>query len=443
MAPHNSRIDVVMTNTFQHLGIKHEDIVVILNAISELSQDERIHWAREYIEKNYPDRSDEIFYALQNFRSIERDQNKSDNQYDEISALNDNFENFDVMILGSGRIYNVLNNFYNEEEKEKRYCFDIMKKDLDFAYKNGKQARYHSLLVQEGIDRLFDGKQPHEIKEILKNYVKASIDFINEYNATHKLNINGKEVGVINSVILFNEIASFWKNEDGEYYNVWEDKFGITAKDLAEIFEYARVHKPEGVNFIYNEPFLEDDDRRKKVFKILSEIDEYSPGLIDTLGSQMHITITEDEDRIKRCFEDFKNLQEKTRKNIQITEFDMSLGRNQAYKVFVENYDISLQQIYELKAAKIKAISDIINNSGVNMDEIYYWSLTDGIDFNLERIRSELLREGKIVKIEEIPTVCGGLIPTHKELIKKKEIDVNQDIIEESDNITTKKPFTR
>ena len=84
MAPHNSRIDVVMTNTFQHLGIKHEDIVVILNAISELSQDERIHWAREYIEKNYPDRSDEIFYALQNFRSIERDQNKSDNQYDEI-----------------------------------------------------------------------------------------------------------------------------------------------------------------------------------------------------------------------------------------------------------------------------------------------------------------------------------------------------------------------
>ena len=77
--------------------------------------------------------------------------------------------------------------------------------------------------------------------------------------------------------------------------------------------------------------------------------------------------------------------------------------------------------VNELKAAKIKAISDIINNSGVNMDEIYYWSLTDGIDFNLERIRSELLREGKIETIEEIPTVCGGLFPTYKRLIKKQE----------------------
>ena len=421
MVLHDSNIEVIMKNAFQHLGIKNEDIEIILTTISNLSQSERVSWTREYIKSNYPDRSDEIFYALHNFRSIERDQNKAEAQYDEISVLNDNFDNFDVMILGSGRVYNVLNSFYEDDEKEKRYCFDRIKKDLDFAYQNGKQARYHSLLVQEGVDRLLEGKKPEEIKEILKNYVKESIDFINEYNATHKLNINGEEVGAINSVILFNEIVSFWKNENGEYFNIWEEKFGFIIKDLAEIFQYALEHKPDGVSFIYNEPFLEDEERRKKVFEVLGEIEQYSPGLIDTLGSQMHITLTEDEEKIERCFEDFKSFEEQTGKKVQITEFDMSLGKSQAYKVFIDNYDITLEEIYELKAEKIKNISDIINNSGVLIDEVYYWSLTDGVDFNLERVRSELLKEGKIESIDEIPTVCGGLYPTHKELVKEQQ----------------------
>lgn len=432
MVLHDSGIVVVMINTFKHLGIKDEDIQTIIEKRSELSQSELTVWTKDFIINNYPDRSDEIFYAFQNYRSIERDQNKSDNQYEEITVLNNNLDNFDTMILGSGRIYNVLNFFYEEDEKQKRYCFDRIKKDLDFAYKNGKQVRYHSLLVQEGVDKLFEGKSSAQIKEILKNYVNESINFINEYNATHKLSVNGREVGVINSVVLFNEIVSFWKNSDGKYFNIWEGKYGITTKDIAEIFEYAREHKPEGVSFIYNEPFLEDDDRRQKVFEVLEEIDQYSPGLIDTLGSQMHITITEDENKIERCFSDFKKLQEKTGKKIQITEFDMSLGRDQAYKVFKEKHNISLAEIYDYKSKKIQAISDIINNSGVHLDGISYWSITDGIDFNLELVRSKLLKEGKIESIKEIPTVCGGLYPTHKSLIKDQEL--NQMLEDNQDN---------
>lgn len=223
------------------------------------------------------------------------------------------------------------------------------------------------------------------------------------------------------SVDLFNEIVSFEKNANGEYYNIWESKYGITMDELLPAFDYALQHKPDGISFLYNEPFLEDDERRKKVFEVLDEIDSKRPGLIDTLGSQMHITIGEDGNKIRRCFEDFRILQERTGKKIQITEFDMSLGRTQIPRLFGNNPDVTLEQVYSYKHQKIEEISDIIRESGVQLDGISYWSLTDGTDCNLERVRTNYLSYGSITDIHQIPTACGGLFPTHKKLIKQQE----------------------
>lgn len=147
-------------------------------------------------------------------------------------------------------------------------------------------------------------------------------------------------------------------------------------------------------------------------------IDSLSPGLIDTLGSQMHITIGMNEEYIKRCFEDFKRLQEMTGKKIQITEFDMSLGSREILRVFGNNADVSLEQVYEYKRQKINGISKVIMDSGVDLSGLSYWSLTDGIDCNLERLRTNLLERGEISDIQQIPTACGGLIPTHQSMIK-------------------------
>ena len=303
----------------------------------------------------------------------------------------------------------------------KDFDFYFAKRDLDFAYRNGKQVRYHSLLVKDGMESLFVGKSKEEILEIIKDYVKESIDFINDYNQNHRLNVNGQDIPLINAVDLFNEIVSFEKNTNGEYYKIWESKYGITMDELLPAFDYALQHKPDGISFLYNEPFLEDDDRRKKVFEVLDEIDSKRPGLIDTLGSQMHITIGEDENKIRRCFEDFRILQERTGKKIQITEFDMSLGRTQIPRLFGNNPDVTLEQVYSYKHQKIEEISDIIRESGVQLDGISYWSLTDGIDCNLERVRTNYLSDGSITDIHQIPTVCGGLFPTHKKLIKHQE----------------------
>ena len=110
-------------------------------------------------------------------------------------------------------------------------------------------------------------------------------------------------------------------------------------------------------------------------------------------------------------------------KKIQITEFDMSLGKNDIPRVFGANADVSLEQVYDVKENKISEISNVINSSGVKLSGVSYWSLTDGIDCNLERLRSNALASKQISDINKIPTACGGLIPTHKKIIKNKELD--------------------
>ena len=400
MVYHDQGLNASRMNRFNYLGITSEEELMSV------------------IDKKHP-RSEEILSLNHHFISEEWDQTKSIS-YEEMEILNSQLPSFNSMLIGSGKIYKVINKY--DTNKEKKYDFYFVKRDLDFAHKNGKQVRYHSLLVKDD-GKIFNGKSKEEIMEIIKEYVKESIDFINEYNQSHKVMVNGKEENVINAVDLFNEIVSFDKNEQGEYFNIWEQKYGISMSELMSCFDYAMQNKPDGVSYLYNEPFLENDERRQKVLEILSEIDTSTPGLIDTLGTQMHITITQDIDSIKRCFADFKKLQEITGKKIQITEFDMSLGKNDIPRVFGPNADVSLEQVYDVKTKKISEISNIINSSGVELSGVSYWSLTDGIDCNLERLRSNALANNQITDVNQITTACGGLIPTHKELIKNKELN--------------------
>lgn len=397
MVYHDQGLDASRMNRFNYLRITSEEELMSV------------------IDKSHP-RSQEILSLNHHFISEEWDQTKSIS-YEEMETLNSQLPLFNSMLIGSGKIYKVINKY--DTNKDTKYDFYFAKRDLDFAYKNGKQVRFHSLLVKDD-GKIFNEKSKEEIMDIIKEYVKQSIDFINDYNSSHKININDKEEAVINAVDLFNEIVSFDKNEKGEYYNIWKQKYGISLPELMSCFEYALVNKPEGVNYLYNEPFLEDDQRRQKVFETLAQT---TPGLIDTLGSQMHITITQDIDSIRRCFADFKKLQESTEKKIQITEFDMCLGRSDVPRVFGPNADISLERVYQEKDKKISEISSAINESGVKLSGVSYWSLTDGIDCNLERIRSNALSNHQISNVNEIPTVCGGLIPTHKKIVKNNELN--------------------
>lgn len=411
---HNSDRHTILNNTLFRLGLNQEDIEFIKNIFLKGKNSENLKYISNYIKEKYPDKFEDIFRQVHRFVSLERDQNKANNLYDEFVLINEKLTSFDTLLVGSGKIDVVMNELLDKDCKD-RIDFYFAKRDLDFALKNNKHIRFHSLLTKGANEKMFDGRTKEEVLAILTDYVKATIDFINEYNSTHKLTDG---TPVINAVDLFNEIVSFNKNANGEYENIWETKYGITIQDICQIFAYAKEHKPDGVSYLYNEPFLEDAERRKKVFEVLQSINDASPGLIDTLGSQMHITFGISDEQMQDCFRDFKFIQDTQGMNIQITEFDLSLSERETLKTIGPNPQVSYEQVYEFKKQRIDSISSIINNSGVKLNGVSYWSLTDKIDCNLERVRTNLLNKGVINNINEVPTVCGGLIPTDKERVK-------------------------
>ena len=407
LVAHNSVKEVVLDNALAHLNIKREDALVIKRAYNN-KNDEIIQYIREYIKNRYPKNYEEIFKQAHRFVSLERDQNKISNLYDEFVLINNNLNLFNTLLIGSGKPEVVINEFMEQENK---FDFYFVKRDLDYALKNNKHVRLHSLLTKGATESLFTNKSKEEILKTLSAYVKEMIDFINEYNSNHKLSDG---TPVIQAVDLFNEIVSFDKNKQGEYENIWLTKYGITFQDICDVFKYAKEHKHEGVSYLYNEPFLEDSKRREKVLAVLQSINSLSNNLIDTLGSQMHITFGTSNEQIQDCFNDFKKLQETYGLKIQITEFDLSLGERETLKTIGDNPQISYDEVYAAKKERIEMISNIINNSQVKLSGVSYWSLTDNIDCNLERVRTNLLKKGIINNINQVPTVCGGLIPTYK-----------------------------
>lgn len=412
--PHNSNRQVVLDNTLLRLDIKKDDVEFIKSIFLKGKNSKNLEYISKYIKENYPDNYKDVFMQVHRFISLERDQNKANNLYDEFVLINEKLSSFNTLLVGSGKIDIVMNELLDKDDKD-RFDFYFAKRDLDFAFKNNKHIRFHSLLTKGANEKMFDGRTKEEISKSLTDYVKATIDFINEYNSNHKL-ANGTPV--INSVDLFNEIVSFNKNDKGEYENIWQTKYGITIQDICNVFDYAKEHKPEGVSYLYNEPFLEDSERRKKVFEVLQSINNTSNGLIDTLGSQMHITFGTSDEQIKDCFKDFKFIQDTQGMNFQITEFDLSLSERETLKTIGQNPQISYEQVYDFKKQRIDAISSIVNNSSVRLNGVSYWSLTDKIDSNLERVRTNLLDKGVINDINQVPTVCGGLIPTDKDRVK-------------------------
>lgn len=308
---------------------------------------------------------------------------------------------FDTLLIGSGKPEIVINDLFGDNNKDK-FDFYFVQRDLDFAFKNNEHVRLHSFLTKNACEQLFVGKTKEEILQILTNYVKSSVDFVNNYNSMHRLNDG---TPIINAIDLFNELVSFDKNERGEYENIWETKYGITIEDICRVFDYAREHKLDGISYLYNEPFLENTDRRKKVIETLQHINAKTNGLIDTLGSQMHVSFRTSNEQIQSCFNDFKVLQETQGLKVQITEFDLSFGESETLKTIGDNPEISYEQVYDIKKQRLGEISTIINNSGVRLSGISYWALTDKIDCNLERVRTNLLNKGIITNINKIPTV--------------------------------------
>lgn len=389
----------VLESSLKHIGIPTDEIDFYISVF----QNKGYEGIKQKLKEDHPESYNIFTKKAHRFIATERDQMKSVT-YEDLSAINDILPEYNTILIASGRYYDVTKKIYNME----KYDFYHAQKGLDFCYKNGMHARYHTLLDKQTMEEHLIGKPKEEVLKELHEYVKMSIDFISKYNEEHK--INGK--GVIKSVDLFNEIISF----DPPYRNMWEELYGISNEELLSVFKYALENKPEGVTYVYNEPFLENPERRSVVLKQLEEINLLSPGLIDTIGTQMHIEMTQNPENIRKCFEDLK----KTGINIQITEFDMCMperflfdekGKARSEEEIIDFINqktgMTIRSVAELKQIKINEISKTIEKTGISLEGITYWSISDTLDHNLERTNKRTFEQG--LNRDIIPNRYAGL----------------------------------
>ena len=381
----------VLKSTLEHSGITSEEI----DSYISVFQNDGYEGVKQKLKIEHPEKYNTFTQKAHIFIASERDQMKSVT-YEELSEINDSLTNHNTILIGAGRYYDITKKMYDEQiPNMEKYDFYYAKRGLNFCHRNGMNARYHTLLDKQTMEEHLIGKSKKEVLKELQAYVKQSIDFISEYNNTHK--IDGK--GVISSVDLFNEIISF----DKPYRNMWQELYDISNEELVSAFQYAQENKPEGITYVYNEPFLENPERRKTVLEQLKQINKLSPGLIDTIGTQMHIEMTQDIESIRQCFDDLKRAGVK----VQITEFDMCLperfmfdenGKVRSEKELVElinsRSDITIESIAKFKEMRMKEISKAIEETGIQLEGVTYWSISDTLDHNLERTNRKTFEQG-------------------------------------------------
>ena len=431
----------VLELALKHSGITADEV----DSYISVFQNNGYEGIKKKLKAEHPESYDIFTEKAHRFIGIERDQMTSIT-YEELSGLNDILSNHNTLLIGAGRYYDVKRKMYDEHiPNMKKYDFYYAQRGLDFCYKNGMYARYHTLLDKQTMEEHLIGKQKEYVLGELQEYVKTSIDFISKYNEEHK--INGK--GVICSVDLLNEIISF----DEPYRNMWQELYGISNEELVSIFQYALENKPDGVTYVYNEPFLENPERRQVVIEQLSRINELAPGLIDTIGTQMHIEMTQNIDDIRQCFEEFKRLKQ-LGIGTQITEFDMCLperfmfdenGKIRSEQDLVEIINgkisksgITIGSIAEFKSMRMDEISKAIEETGIQLDGITYWSISDTLDHNLERTNRKTYEQGLPREIAQTryAGLYSGLERNQTIMLENKKMYVRKNLESQKNSLT-------
>lgn len=422
----------VLKSALEHSGLPSDEI----DSYISIFQAEGYEGIKQKLNDEHPESYATFTEKAHRFIGTERDQMRS-LTFDELSGINDILPEYNTILVASGRYYDVRKKMYDEQITDmEKYDFYYAKRGLDFCHKNGMHARYHTLLDKQTMEEHLIGSPKEEVLKELQEYVKHSIDFISKYNEEHK--IGGK--GIITSVDLFNEIISF----DPPYRNMWEELHGISNEELVSLFQYALDNKPEGITYVYNEPFLENPERRQAVLKQLEQINSLCPGLVDTIGTQMHIEMSQSPEDVRNCFEDLK----KAGVNVQITEFDMCLperfmfdenGKARSESGILDFINqktgMTLGSIAELKKIRMNEISKAIEETGVSLEGITYWSISDTLDHNLERTNRKTFEQG--LQRDVATTRYAGLYSDFSKE-QKIEYESNQQNTDEVSDTTDK-----
>lgn len=305
--------------------------------------------------------------------------------YEEFESLAKKISEYDCVAITSGKYQYVMN----------RNQFDSyhVKRVLDFCKSHDIQVRYGSLLTSDMIET-FLGQEKEEIKEKLRNYLSETINFIVQYNDENKLSDG---MPVIRSVTLFDELINLKKDKSSQqgYYNIW-NQLGLTTEDIVDIFAPVIGDKPAGIEYIYNEAFVETEEKRNAQLALAKEIINLAPELIDTFGTKMHINTDFSQETLEKTFIDLQAFHINTGTSIAITEFDMHISnftlnkmkQDKKTKEEIEEY------VAITKTAQLKNVERIARNVGLEFTEISYGAITDSMDQNKKKYGEETLFGG-------------------------------------------------
>lgn len=305
--------------------------------------------------------------------------------YEEFESLAKKISEYDCIAITTGKYQYAMN----------RNKFDTyhIKRVLDFCKRHDIQVRYGSLLTSD-MHETFLGQEKEEMKEKLRNYLSETINFIVQYNDENKLSDG---MPVIRSITLFDELINLKKDKSSQqgYYNVW-NQLGLTTEDIIDIFAPVIGNKPAGIEYVYNEAFVETEEKRKAQLGLAREIINIAPELIDVFGTKMHINTDFSQETLEKTFADLHEFHLSTGISIAITEFDMHIPNFMLKKMKQDKKTPEEIEEYvaATKTAQLKNVEKIARKIGLEFTEISYGAITDSMNQNKKKSGEETLFGG-------------------------------------------------
>lgn len=272
---------------------------------------------------------------------------------------------------------------------------DELKNILEFAYENDKQVRINALISKIQLPNYIKKLPKEVIKQKLISYVDDITKYISMYNSRYTR--TDRQL-FIRSIDCFNELLDF-EYPYNERTSGWQEF--LSLDDLCDAIKVARQNLPE-VDFVYNEPFLEDKVKRKQMHIMLNKIKKYeireNVKLIDTIGTQMHVNLDVQKDDIEDMLEFLSKLDLK----VAITEFDVCPSED-----MLENNTKE-----EIEILRERFISDLCNvitsfqlSKKIDFDSVSIWTVSDSQSFMTSLINEKRLQEKKPLLVN----VYGGM----------------------------------
>lgn len=271
--------DICIEKEFQRIKEQHEDL-----------SDEQIKIiAKETGEKIF---SKIVYYFTSDY------ENFNSSTYEQMVALNEQIKqniqrcnlvggDFQLVLRSIGYNNTVSQALNDNGTIEYVYNYDVSIMGQELADKLGSSYRLRSMInrnAAEEMEKKFSKKDKDIIIEILRDSLKLSLEAFKE---------NIPDDGKIRTFELFNELVEIQKS-DKDFKLVWEEKFGITLKDMIDKIimpndSLIQDLKNKNVEFMYNETLLQEaTEKREKVKETMRQLQKQYPGLITVFGDQDH-----------------------------------------------------------------------------------------------------------------------------------------------------------